>query len=139
MTGPGAVTASETVEIKTDTDLVRVRQAVRASAVDTRLSLLDQTKVVTAASELARNALVHGGGGTVTVEAVSDGGREGLRVVFVDSGPGITEIENALLEGYSTAGGLGLGLPGARRLVDCFVLQSEPGTGTRVEVTKWRR
>jgi serine/threonine-protein kinase RsbT len=75
----------------------------------------------------------------VTVEAVSDGQREGLRVVFVDSGPGIAEIEDALLEGWSTAGGLGLGLPGARRLVDRFLLQSEPGAGTRVEVTKWRR
>jgi serine/threonine-protein kinase RsbT len=137
--GPLLVAGSETVEIKTDTDLVRVRQAVRASAVAARLSLLDQTKVVTAASELARNVVVHGGGGMVTVEAVSDGQREGLRVVFVDSGPGIAEIEDALLEGWSTAGGLGLGLPGARRLVDRFLLQSEPGAGTRVEVTKWRR
>lgn len=133
------VAASETFEVKADADLVRVRQAVRASAVAARLSLLDQTKVVTAASELARNALVHGGGGTVTVEAVSDGRREGLRVVFADSGPGIAEIEDALGEGYSTVGGLGLGLPGTRRLVDHFVLQSEPGAGTRVEVTKWRR
>jgi serine/threonine-protein kinase RsbT len=127
------------VEIAADADMVRVRQVVRAAAVAARLSLVDQTKVVTAASELARNALVHGGGGVVTVEAVWDGRRDGLRAVFVDSGPGIAEIENALLEGYSTARGLGLGLPGARRLVDDFVLQSEPGAGTRVEVTKWRR
>jgi serine/threonine-protein kinase RsbT len=137
--GRVVVAASETVEIKADADLVRVRQVVRASAVAARLSVVDQTKVITAASELARNALIHGGGGVVTVDAVSDGRRDGLRAVFMDSGPGIAELENALLEGYSTAGGLGLGLPGARRLVDDFVLHSEPGAGTRVEVMKWRR
>lgn len=131
--------SSETVEIRNDSDLVRVRQVVRASAVAAGLSLVDQTKAVTAASELARNALVHGGGGSVVVEAVSDGRREGMRAVFVDAGPGIADLESALCEGYSTAGGLGLGLPGSRRLVDDFVLRSEPGAGTRVEVVKWRR
>jgi serine/threonine-protein kinase RsbT len=126
--------------IRTGDDVVRVRQQVRTVAAAGGLSLVDQTKLVTAASELARNALVHGGGGIAQVEGItSANGRPGVRVTFADTGPGIADLEQALTDGWTTGGGLGLGLSGARRLVDEFDLTSEPGAGTRVVVSKWRR
>lgn len=123
--------------VQSDEDVVRVRQAVRAAAVQLRFGLVDQTKIVTAASELARNTLVHGGGGTVEVEAIEEGGRRGLRLTFRDHGPGIPDVEAALRDGYTTGNGLGLGLGGARRLVNDFEIQSEPGHGTTVRMARW--
>src|SRR5579859_863716 len=124
--------------IETSDDVVRVRQRVREKAAGSGLSLVDQTKLVTAASELARNALVHGGGGTARVELVQSGvGRTGIRIAFSDKGPGIADL--ALADGWTTGNGLGLGLSGARRLVDEFELVSKPGAGTSVVVTKWLR
>lgn len=125
--------------IHSDEDVVRVRQLVRTVAVAVKLSLVDQTKVVTAASELARNTLVHGGGGSVEVSTVDNGLRRGVRIVFADSGPGIVDLDLALTDGYTTGGGLGLGLSGARRLVDEFDIVTAPGQGTTVTVTKWSR
>jgi serine/threonine-protein kinase RsbT len=126
--------------IRTGDDIVRVRQQVRVAAAKTGLSLVDQTKVVTAASELARNALVHGGGGLARVEVVTSAlGKSGIRIGFTDEGPGITDLDLALTDGWSSGAGLGLGLSGARRLVDEFELTSKPGTGTSVVVVKWSR
>jgi len=126
--------------IETSDDVVRVRQRVREKAAGSGLSLVDQTKLVTAASELARNALVHGGGGTARVELVQSGvGRTGIRIAFSDKGPGIADLDLALTDGWTTGNGLGLGLSGARRLVDEFELVSKPGAGTSVVVTKWLR
>jgi serine/threonine-protein kinase RsbT len=119
---------------------VRVRQQVRAVAAEAGMSLIDQTKAVTAASELARNTLVHGGGGAARIEKVtSTAGRAGVRVAFEDSGPGIGDLDLALTDGWSTGTGLGLGLSGARRLVDEFVITTETGSGTMVVMTKWGR
>ncbi|WP_433894398.1 ATP-binding protein [Streptomyces sp. CA-111067] len=115
------------------------RQTVRALAQECKLSLVEQTKLVTAASELARNALIYGGGGTMTAALVDERGRRGVRVVFVDQGPGIEDIELALTEGWTSGSGLGLGLSGSRRLVDDFVLDSVVGRGTTVTITKWAR
>ncbi|WP_328422487.1 ATP-binding protein [Micromonospora sp. NBC_00389] len=125
--------------IRSDEDVVRVRQLVRAVAVAVKLSLVDQTKVVTAASELARNTLVYGGGGTVEVTTVDNGRRRGVQIVFTDSGPGIADLDMAFTDGYTTGGGLGLGLSGARRLVDEFQIETSAETGTRIAVTKWSR
>ncbi len=125
--------------ISGDDDVVRVRQLVRAAAVATRLSLVDQTKLVTAASELARNTLVHGGGGRAEVQQVTNGRRTGLRVTFVDDGPGIADVDRAFTDGYSTGGGLGLGLAGSRRLMDEFELVTDVGVGTTVTAVKWER
>ena len=126
--------------IRTGDDVVRVRQQVRVVAAKTGLSLVDQTKVVTAASELARNALVHGGGGLARVEVVTSAlGKNGIRIGFIDEGPGITDPDLALTDGWSSGDGLGLGLSGARRLVDEFALTSKPGGGTSVVVVKWSR
>ena len=126
--------------IRSGDDVVRVRQQVRVVAAKTGLSLVDQTKVVTAASELARNALVHGGGGTAQVEVVtSSHGRSGIRVGFSDDGPGIPDVDLALTDGWTSGQGLGLGLSGARRLVDEFELTSKAGSGTSVVVVKWSR
>jgi len=126
--------------IQSGDDVVRVRQFVRNAAADNGLSLVDQTKLVTAASELARNTLVHGGGGTARVEVVkSANGRAGVKLYFTDEGPGITDIELALTDGWTTGTGLGLGLSGARRLVDEFELTSKPGGGTSVTLVKWSR
>src|ERR1700721_2914233 len=119
--------------IQSGDDVVRVRQHVRVLAAQSGLSLVDQTKVVTAASELARNTLIYGGGGTARVEVLSDGRRQGVRVVFEDRGPGIADLDLALKGGYATGTGLGLGLSGARGLVDEFHIASNPGEGTRVE------
>ena len=126
--------------IRTGDDVVRVRQQVRAVAAKGGLSLVDQTKVVTAASELARNALVHGGGGLAQVEMVTSAlGKNGIRIGFSDEGPGIADVDLALTDGWSSGAGLGLGLSGARRLVDEFELTSKPGGGTSVVVVKWSR
>ena len=130
----------EELPIRTGDDVVRVRQQVRVAAAQNGLSLVDQTKLVTAASELARNALVHGGGGTARVEVVTSGaGKAGVRIDFTDDGPGIADLDLALTDGWTTGAGLGLGLSGARRLVDEFELTSKPGRGTSVVVTKWSR
>lgn len=133
-----AAVADATVEIRAAEDVVRVRQAVRDAAVSLGFSIVDQTKLVTAASELARNAYAHGGGGRFLLEVLDGGGRSGLRLVFADDGPGIADVEQALRDGYTTGGGLGLGLGGARRLVNDFAIDSRPGAGTRVTATRWR-
>jgi len=125
--------------IASDADVVLVRQAVRALAVDAKLSLVDQTKLVTAASELARNTLVYGGGGTVTVELIRAGLRRGVRAAFVDRGPGIPDLTLALTDGWTSGTGMGLGLSGAKRLVDDFDLESTSGEGTTVRIVKWTR
>jgi serine/threonine-protein kinase RsbT len=126
--------------IRSGDDVVRVRQHVRTTASQSGLSLVDQTKLVTAASELARNTLIHGGGGVARVEVVkSPSGRTGVRLQFTDEGPGIADIDLALRDGWSSGSGLGLGLSGSRRLVDEFELTSKPGTGTTVMVVKWAR
>jgi serine/threonine-protein kinase RsbT len=128
----------ETLELRTSQDIVRVRQAVRAWMVEMQFSLVDQTKMVTAASELARNTINYGAGGSARLEALADGGRRGLRLLFEDHGPGIPDIELALKDGYSTDEGLGLGLGGSKRLVNEFDIWSVPGEGTRVTVVRWR-
>jgi serine/threonine-protein kinase RsbT len=130
---------AEEVAISADGDVVRVRQLVRTYAIQAKLSLVDQTKLVTATSELARNTLVYGGGGVATVETVTDGRRTGVRASFRDDGPGIADTTLALADGWSSGKGLGLGLSGARRLVDDFDLDTEVGRGTRVTVVKWSR
>ena len=132
------VAKSATVPVTTEGDVVKVRQTVRALAVEIKLSLVDQTKVVTAASELGRNLLVYGGGGEVRLDIVRDGARNGLRVIFEDRGPGIPDVEQALKDGFTTGTGLGLGLGGARRLVNDFNIVSNAAEGTRVTITKWR-
>jgi serine/threonine-protein kinase RsbT len=118
--------------------VVGVRQMVRQRAVELGFNLVDQTKIVTAASELARNTLQHGGGGEVLLEAIEEQGRRGLRLVFEDNGPGIPDIDLAVKDGFSTGTGLGLGLGGARRLSNEFNIQSRPGEGTRVTIVRWR-
>ena len=127
------------IAVGSDQDVVRVRQLVRTVAVAVKLSLVDQTKLVTAASELARNTLVYGGGGSAEVDRVDNGRRQGIRIVFADRGPGIADLDLALTDGYTTGNGLGLGLSGARRLVDEFAIDTAVGRGTTVTVTKWCR
>ncbi|MGW4806317.1 anti-sigma regulatory factor [Kitasatospora sp. NPDC004272] len=139
MTGPRAVEDEQTVPIGSNDDVVRARQTVRTYAQQCGLSLVDQTKLVTAASELARNTLVYGGGGRMRCATVRNGARVGVHAVFEDNGPGIPDLDLALTDGWTSGGGLGLGLSGARRLVDEFALDSEPGSGTKVSVTKWAR
>jgi len=128
----------EVTPLKSSSDVVVARQKVRQWAVDLRFSLVDQTKLVTAASELARNALDHGRGGSMTVELLSNGAKSGLRLVFEDQGPGIPDIEQALKDGFTTGSGLGLGLGGSKRLVNEFSIESEMGKGTRVSVIRWK-
>lgn len=129
---------SEVQPVSTENDIVYVRQNVRKWAVEMKFSLVDQTKMVTAASELARNLLIYGGGGEVHLEQLQEGSRRGLRVIFVDQGPGIPDIEQALKDGFTSGKGMGLGLGGAKRLVNDFDIQSAPGQGTRITTTKWR-
>jgi serine/threonine-protein kinase RsbT len=129
---------SDQLQIRAETDLVRVRQAVRAWAIELRFSLVDQTKMVTAASELGRNTLIYGKGGTATMEVLEEGGRAGLKVVFADEGPGIADVAQAMTDGFTTGTGLGLGLSGSKRLVNEFELDTAPGRGTRVTITRWR-
>jgi serine/threonine-protein kinase RsbT len=133
-----AVVKSETVPLGSQEAVVRIRQLVRQWAVQVGFSLVDQTKMVTAASELARNTVIYGGGGTVLCEALNDGSRRGLRLTFADQGPGIPDVEQALQDGFTTGAGLGLGLGGAKRLVNDFAIVSRLGEGTRVTITRWK-
>jgi serine/threonine-protein kinase RsbT len=124
--------------IESSSDVVKVRQLVREWARAMGFSLVEQTKIITAASELARNALDHGGGGMVRLEALNNASRKGLRLTFSDGGTGIGDIEQALKDGYTTGSGMGLGLGGAKRLVNDFAIDSAPGRGTTVTITRWR-
>ena len=128
----------EVMPLKSSSDVVMARQKVRQWAVDQKFSLVDQTKLVTAASELARNALDHGQGGSMTVELLSNGAKAGLRLVFEDQGPGIPDIEMALKDGFTTGSGMGLGLGGSKRLVNEFSIESEVGKGTKISVIRWK-
>jgi serine/threonine-protein kinase RsbT len=131
------VRKDETFELRQTEDIVRVRQTARAWAVELGFSLVDQTKIVTATSELARNTIEHGRGGSVRLRSIVNGARRGLRLDFVDTGPGIPNMELALRDGYTTGTGLGLGLSGSRRLMSEFEIKSEVGKGTHVSVTRW--
>jgi serine/threonine-protein kinase RsbT len=124
--------------IRTGEDVVRVRQETRRFAIEAGLGLVDQTKLVTAASELARNTLDHGKGGQASMDIVQNGARRGVRIVFEDSGPGIADIELALKDGYTSGKGMGLGLGGSRRLCNEFAIVSEPGKGTKVTIARWK-
>ena len=132
------VLKEETVDLCKDVDVVRARQTVRQWAQESGFGLVDQTKLVTAASELARNTIIHGKGGKMRVQLLNEQARTGLRLIFEDLGPGIPDIELALRDGYTTGTGLGLGLGGAKRLVNQFEVQSKPGAGTRVSATRWK-
>jgi serine/threonine-protein kinase RsbT len=132
-----SVVHSETIPVVSEADMVAVRRRVREVAAKVGLSLVDQTKLVTAASELARNTLIYGGGGSMELESLN-GPRLGIRLTFVDNGPGIANIELALRDGFTTGSGLGLGLGGYKRLVNEFEIASTPGKGTRVAVTRWK-
>jgi serine/threonine-protein kinase RsbT len=132
------VTKTESLSVRSAGEVVGVRHLVRRWAVELGLSLVEQTKIVTAASELARNMIDYGGGGTMTAEALDDGIRKGLRLVFEDQGPGIPDLQAALRDGFTTGGGMGLGLGGAKRLSNEFELRSAPGEGTRVAITRWK-
>ncbi len=129
---------TETAPVRNESDIVNVRQTTRVWSTECKFSLVDQTKMVTAASELARNTVIYGGGGTVKMEILTDGIRKGLRLTFTDQGPGISDVERALSDGYTSGSGLGLGLGGARRLVNEFEIKSEPGKGTTVVITRWK-
>jgi serine/threonine-protein kinase RsbT len=131
------ITSTTRLPIGSDADLAWVRQQVRQTAADLGFNLVQQTKLVTAASELARNALVHGGGGHMEMTVLTESTHRGLRLAFVDAGPGIRDIELAMTDGYTTGGGLGMGLSGAKRLVKEFALDSRPGQGTTVTITDW--
>ncbi|HYS08902.1 MAG TPA: anti-sigma regulatory factor [Myxococcales bacterium] len=124
--------------VRAETDVVLVRQTVRTWSIQQGFSLVDQTKMVTAASEIARNTVTYGGGGTLRIEALQDSGRRGLRLIFEDQGPGIADVDLALRDGYTTGSGLGLGLGGARRLVNEFSIESKAGQGTKVTLTRWK-
>lgn len=124
--------------LRTDEDVVRLRQAVREQLVSLGFSLIDQTKIVTAASELARNTLRYGGGGEAHIGRLENGGKRGLGMSFIDQGPGIANIDLALSDGYTSGGGLGLGLGGAKRLSDEFDIQTAPGQGTTIRIVKWK-
>lgn len=127
-----------TLPLKTEEDIVAARQKVRVMSQALKFSLVDQTKFITAASELARNTLRHGGGGEMRWAMVYEGVRVGLRLDFVDEGPGIANTRMAMTDGWTSGGGMGLGLPGSKRLVHEFELESAPGKGTRVSVTRWK-
>jgi serine/threonine-protein kinase RsbT len=129
---------TETITVHGSDEVVRVRHLVRKHAVDLGFSLVEQTKIVTAASELARNMVDYGGGGNLVLEALEDGARKGLRLIFADEGPGIADIEQALRDGFTTGNGMGLGLGGARRLSNQFEIESRPGKGTRVTIVRWK-
>ena len=133
-----AVVRSESLELRSASDVVTVRQVVRMWAIEAGFTLVDQTKMVTAASEIARNTVDYGGGGTARLELINDGSRRGLRVAFEDQGPGIPDVQRAMTDHFSTGTGLGLGLGGARRLVNEFDLSSRVGEGTRVVITRWK-
>ncbi len=132
------VTKRETVFVRASTDIVQARQLVRTWAIELGLGIVDQTKIITAVSELARNTVDYGGGGTLTLEFLNDGVRKGLKLTLEDQGPGIADINLALTDGFTTGTGMGLGLSGSRRLVNDFDIWSKPGEGTRVTVTRWK-
>lgn len=132
------MSAEETRSIRSSEDVVLIRQTVRALAIKLGFSLVEQTKIVTAASELARNTVDYGGGGTVRLQPLADGRRVGLRLTFEDKGPGIENLELVMKDGYTSGGGLGLGLGGAKRLSNEFEIASRPGEGTRVSIARWR-
>lgn len=131
-------TSRATIMITSQDDVVKARQAVRAKAIELGFSLVDQTKLVTAASELARNTLAYGGGGSMQLEVIDSGIRRGLRMIFEDQGPGIADVDLALKDGYTTGGGMGLGLGGSKRLMNELEITSRVGEGTRVVATKWK-
>jgi serine/threonine-protein kinase RsbT len=132
------VEKNEKLAIRAGDDVVRARQVVRALALQAGFSLVDQTKIITAASEIARNTLDYGRGGELTLELLRDGARRGLRLTFTDQGPGISDIDMALKDGYSTGSGLGLGLSGAKRLSNEFAIDSKPGAGTKITLARWK-
>ena len=132
------VASAREVPLRTSDDVVRLRQAVRERAVAVGFTLVDQTKIVTAASEIGRNTVMYGGGGVAIVSEVARDRRRGLRLEFVDQGPGIPDVQQALQDGFTTGGGLGLGLSGAKRLSDEFHIDSAPGHGTRVTLVRWK-
>lgn len=132
------MTKTETLPLKQETDIVVIRQRVRKAAEEIRLGLVSQTKVVTAASEIARNGLIYGGGGQCVIEITQRDGRTALHLVIADNGPGIDNLDRAMTDGFTSGGGLGLGLSGAKRLVDDFAIQTVPGSGTTIELWKWR-
>src|ERR1700722_19069389 len=131
-------TRTDRLEIRSSDDVVKIRQQTRVMAVAAGLSLVDQTKIITAASELARNTLDYGGGGEVRMEVVEENPRRGVRLVFEDQGPGIPDIEQALKDGFTSGSGLGLGLGGARRLSNEFAIESKPGIGTKITIARWK-
>ena len=133
-----AILKNETLPIKSSSDIVKVRQFAREWAVSLGFSLVEQTKVVTAASELARNVLDYGGSGQVELEVLQNELRQGLKLTFADQGPGIADVDQALKDGFTTGSGMGLGLGGAKRLVNEFEIDSAPGRGTKVSITRWR-
>ncbi|MGN5635843.1 ATP-binding protein [Streptomyces sp. AC154] len=135
----GGSDGPEVLEISANAGVVQARQLVRTLAQQCRLSLVEQTKLITAASELARNTLIHGGGGTMTAGLVDERGRRGVRLVFADQGQGIGDTDLAMTDGWTSGSGMGLGLSGSKRLVDDFVLDTAPGQGTTVTITKWGR
>ena len=132
------VEKDETVAVRSSDDVVRVRQAVRARAIEAGFGIVDQTKLVTAASEIARNTVDYAGGGTLRIEIVREGARRGVQLTFSDSGPGIADIKAAMTDGYTTGSGLGLGLSGAKRLSNEFSIESTPGEGTTVTLARWK-
>jgi serine/threonine-protein kinase RsbT len=132
------VSKTDSLPILSSTDIVLIRQEVRKWSGELGFSLVDQTKMITAASELARNSLDYGGGGVVVLELIQEGGKRGLRLTFEDKGPGIADIERALTDGFTTGKGMGLGLGGAKRLVNTFEIASRVGEGTRVTITRWK-
>jgi serine/threonine-protein kinase RsbT len=132
------VTKSSIWELRGEHDIVRARQAVRQAAQELSFGIVDQTKIITAASELARNTVVHGGGGKMVIEVVGDGIRNGLRLSFADEGPGIPDLNLAMTDGWTSGKGLGLGLTGAKRLANEFSVESAVGHGTRVTITRWK-
>ena len=129
---------TDRLEIRSSDDVVRVRQQARTMAIAAGLSLVDQTKIITAASELARNTLDYGGGGEACMEVVEEPGRRGLGIVFEDHGPGIADIEQAMRDGFTSGSGLGLGLGGAKRLSNEFKIESALGSGTKVTIARWK-
>ncbi len=138
MSPTGTIQKTETVPIRNSSDVVLVRQRVRAWATEMKFSLVEQTKIVTAASELGRNTLEHGGGGALELALILDGARRGLRLIFEDKGPGIADVSLALKDGYTTGGGMGLGLGGSKRLMQDFGIETTPGSGTKITAIRWK-
>jgi len=129
---------NEVVALQDEQDVVRARQAVRTRMQELRFSLVDQTKMITAASELARNTVIHGGGGQMSIEVLVNGTRTGVRLTFEDKGPGIADLTLAMTDGWTSGGGLGMGLPGTKRLVNDFHIESAAGQGTRIVIARWK-